>query len=152
MTFVCFGIAKVECQMLNIIGYFFSIFYMPMHDLLKRKKYAKKNKSKKIKTLYIWLQACILRDVRVIGCTSKIIVPIKQLWFCVSYSDFLISQIVITCWHLCNLVMFFTHNTQYSLLLWIHMQVQCDLAITRNTCENVCSLNCLNLFLKYKIG
>ena len=33
--------------MLNIIGYFFSIFYMPMHDLLKRKKYAKKNKSKK---------------------------------------------------------------------------------------------------------
>ena len=27
-----------------------------------------------------------------------------------------------------------------------------DLAITRNTYVNVCSLNCLNLFLKYKIG
>ena len=46
MTFVCFGIAKLECQKLNIIRYFFSISYMPMHDLLKR-KYAKKIKSKK---------------------------------------------------------------------------------------------------------
>ena len=27
------------------------------------------------------------------------------------YSDFLLSQIIITCRHLCNLVMFFTHNT-----------------------------------------
>ena len=26
-----------------------------------------------------------------------------------------------------------------------------DLAITRNTCVDKCSLNCLNLFLKYKI-
>ena len=32
--------------MLNIIGYFFSIFYMPMHGLLKR-KYARKNKKQK---------------------------------------------------------------------------------------------------------
>ena len=46
MTFVCFGIAKLECQKLNIIGYFFSIFYMSMHDLLK-KKICKENKSKK---------------------------------------------------------------------------------------------------------
>ena len=47
MTFVCFGIGKLECQMLNIIGYFFSISYMPMHDLLKKEKYAKKNKKQK---------------------------------------------------------------------------------------------------------
>ena len=32
--------------MLNIIGYFFSISYMPMHGLLKR-KYARKNKKQK---------------------------------------------------------------------------------------------------------
>ena len=32
--------------MLNIIGYFFSISYMPIHDLLKKKIY-KENKSKK---------------------------------------------------------------------------------------------------------
>ena len=37
MTSVCFGIAKVQCQKLNIIGYFFSISYMPMNGLLKRK-------------------------------------------------------------------------------------------------------------------
>ena len=30
------------------------------------------------------LQACLLRDVGVIRCTSKVIVPIKQLWLCVS--------------------------------------------------------------------
>ena len=95
---------------------------------------------------------CILGDVGVIGCTLKVIVPIKRLWLCVSESDFLISHIVITCIHLCNLAIFFTHNTQNSLLLLIHVQVQCDLAITRFTCVNVCSLNCLDLFLKYKIG
>ena len=54
MTFVCFGIAKVECQMLNIIGYFFSISYMPMHCLLKRKRMQKRTKSKKNQnTLYM---------------------------------------------------------------------------------------------------
>ena len=48
MTSLCFGIAKVQCQKLNIIGYFFSISYMPIHDMLiKRKKYAKKNKKQK---------------------------------------------------------------------------------------------------------
>ena len=103
-----------------------------------KEKYAKKNKRKKIKMLYIWLQACILGDVGVIGCTSKVIVPIKQLWLCVSYSDFLISQIVITCRHLCNLAIFFTHNTKYSLPLLIHVQVQYNLAITRFTSINVC--------------
>ena len=48
--------------------------------------------------------------------------------------------------------MFFTHNMQYSLLFLIHVQIQYDLAITSFTCVNVCSLNCLDLFLKYKIG
>ena len=46
ITFVCFGIAKVQCQKLNNIGYFISLSYMPMHGLLKR-IYAKKYKSKK---------------------------------------------------------------------------------------------------------
>ena len=48
LTSICFGIAKVQCQKLNLNGYFFSISYMPMHVLLKQ-KYAKKIKSKKIK-------------------------------------------------------------------------------------------------------
>ena len=46
MTSICFGIAKVQCQKLNIIGYFFSISYLSMHDLLKN-KICKENKSKK---------------------------------------------------------------------------------------------------------
>ena len=37
--------------MLNIIGYFFSISYMPMHGLLKRKIMQRKTKSKKMKML-----------------------------------------------------------------------------------------------------
>ena len=53
ITSVCFGIAKLWCLWLNIIGYFFSFPYMPMHDMLKKKIYiyiyiyVKKNKSKK---------------------------------------------------------------------------------------------------------
>ena len=47
---------------------------------------------------------------------------------------------------------FFTHNIQYSLLFLIHVQIQYDLVITSFTCVNVCSLNCLDSFLKYKIG
>ena len=46
MTYVCFNIAKMQCQKLNVIGYFFSPSYMPMHGMLKRKN-AKKNKRKK---------------------------------------------------------------------------------------------------------
>ena len=47
MTFVCFDIAKLECQNLNIIGYFFCISYMSMHDLFKKIYICKENKSKK---------------------------------------------------------------------------------------------------------
>ena len=46
MTFVYFGIAKLECQMLNIIGYFFSLSYIPMHDLFKKKNMQRKIKGK----------------------------------------------------------------------------------------------------------
>ena len=51
MTFVCFGIAKLECQMLTIIGYFFSISNMPMHDLLKKKICKEKSKAKRSKMI-----------------------------------------------------------------------------------------------------
>ena len=49
MASVCFSIAKVQCQKLNLNGYFFSISYMPMHVLLKKKNMQRKIKSKKIK-------------------------------------------------------------------------------------------------------
>ena len=49
MTSVCFGITKVQCQKLNLNGYFFSISYMPMHVLRKKINMQRKIKSKKIK-------------------------------------------------------------------------------------------------------
>ena len=47
---------------------------MPMHDILKRKEHAKKNK---IKMLLNMIASVFLEDVGVIGCTLKVIVPIK---------------------------------------------------------------------------
>ena len=48
-------------------GYFFSISYMPMHDFIdcaqKEKDIAK---CKKNQNAFTWLQACFLREVRVI--------------------------------------------------------------------------------------
>ena len=53
---------------------------MLMHDMLKRKKkYAKKIKAKKIKMLLNMVVNVFLGDMRVIGYTSNVIVPIKQL-------------------------------------------------------------------------
>ena len=57
--FMCFGIAKLECQKPNIIGYFFSISYMPMHDSLKKEKYAKKNKKQKELKCFIYDCKCV---------------------------------------------------------------------------------------------
>ena len=53
--------------------------------------------------------------------------------------------------HLSTFALFHTQHAN-SLLLLIHVQVQCDLAITRDTCVNIYLLNFLNLFLKCKIG
>ena len=44
MTFICLGIAKLG--MSNIIGYFFSLSNMPMHDMLKRKICKERSKEK----------------------------------------------------------------------------------------------------------
>ena len=68
---------------------------------------------------------------------------------CGSYRMYLESdspyQVVMIVCELNNFAIFFTYNTQYSLLFLIHMQIQCDLVITSFTCVNVCLLNCLNL-------
>ena len=64
--------------MLNIIGYFFSLSYMPMHDMFKNKKYAKTKKKKNAKGIKMLLNMVVsmfLGDVGVTGCISKVIVP-----------------------------------------------------------------------------
>ena len=65
-----------------------------MHDMLKKKNLQSKIKAKRMKILLNMVASVFLGDVGVIECTSKVIVPIKQLWLCVSVFDFLISQIV----------------------------------------------------------
>ena len=49
---------------------------MPMHDMLKKKKYAK---AKGIKMLLNMVASVFVGVVGVIRCTSNVIVPIKQL-------------------------------------------------------------------------
>ena len=51
-----------------------------MHDMLKKKeKNAKNVKAKRIKILLNMIASVFLGDVRVIGYTSKVTVPIKHL-------------------------------------------------------------------------
>ena len=58
---------------------------MLMHNMLKKKNMQKKKiKAKRIKMLLNMVVNVFLRDVGVIGCTSKAIVLIKQLRLCVS--------------------------------------------------------------------
>ena len=51
---------------------------MPMHDMLKKiKNMQRKLKAKRIKMFLNMVASVFLRDVGVIGCTSKVIVSIK---------------------------------------------------------------------------
>ena len=50
-----------------------------MHDMLKKKNMQRKSKAKRIKILLNMVASVFLGDVGVIGCTAKVIVPIKQL-------------------------------------------------------------------------
>ena len=138
--------------MSNIIGYFFSLSNMPKYDMFKRKICKEKSKEKRSKRLlnmiasvYSW--RCGSYRMYLEGDS-----PHQAVMIMCELKRFSHISIVITCIHLCNLAMFYTNNTQYSLLFLIHVQIQCDLAITSFTCVNVCSLNYLDFFLKYKIG
>ena len=111
ITSVCFGIAKLMFK-LNIIGYCFSLSYMPMHDMLKRKKICKEELKKKNQNSFKYGSKCVSRR-------------------CGSYRMFFEGdsphQVVMIVWelnwfshisnchnmrHLCNLVMFFSHTTR----------------------------------------
>ena len=128
VTFVCLGIAKLKCQI--SLGISFLSLISPCMICLKE-KYAKKIKSKKIKNALNMIASMYSRKYGSYRMYLKSDSPHQAVMIVCELSDFLISQIVITYIHLCNLAMFFTHSTQYSLLFLIHVQVQCDLAITR---------------------
>ena len=150
MSSVCFSIAKEQCQKFNKIGYFFSLSYIPMHGLLKRKVFKENQKQKQSNTFkYGWKRVsrrCGSYRMYLEG--DSLHQTVMIVWECIWFS--LVSNLH-NMRHLCTLAMFHTQHTN-SLLLLIHVLVQCDLAIIGDTCVNICSLNCLNLFLKYKIG
>ena len=52
---------------------------MSMYDMLKKKNMQRKLKAKRIKMLLNMVAKVFIRDVGVIGCTLKAIVPIKKL-------------------------------------------------------------------------
>ena len=76
-----------------ISGYFFSLI-MTMHDMplyALKKNIHRSWKAKRIKMLLNMVASMFIGDVRVIWCTLKVMVPIKQLWLCVDIFDSLIS-------------------------------------------------------------
>ena len=131
--------------MSNIIGYFFSLSNKPMYDMFKRKIYKEKSKAKRLKMLLSMIANVYSRRCGSYRMYLKGDSPHQAVMIVCELKRFSYISNVITCIYLCNLAMFFTHNTQYFLLFLIHVQIQCDLAITGFTCVNVCSLNYLNL-------
>ena len=112
MTSVCFSIAKVQCQKLNIIGYFFSIFYMPMHNLLK-KKICKENKSKKNQNVLNMIASMYSRRYKSYRMYLEGDSPHQIVMIVCELKWFSHDSNFITCTHLCNLAIFFP--TQHAL-------------------------------------
>ena len=140
MTFVCFGIAKLECQMLTIIGYFlFSLLYAHAW-YAQKEKYAKTIQSKKIKMLLnmivsvyskrygsyrMYLEGNSPHYTVMIVCELKWFshVYIYTILRCSSHTT---HNILCYSWYMCR------YN-----VIWLSQGF---------TCVNVCTLNCLNLF------
>ena len=124
--------------MSNIVGYFFSLSNMPKYDMFKRKICKEKSKAKKSKMLLNMITSVYYRRCGSYRMYLEGDSPHQAVMIMCELKRFSHISIVITCIHLCNLAMFYTNNTQYSLLFLIHVQIQCDLAITSFTCVNVC--------------
>ena len=112
-------------------GYLCLSLICPCMICLKENNMQRKNKSKKNQNVLYMIASMSSRRCGSYRMYLESDSPHQAVMIVCELKRFLISQIVITCIHLCNLAMFFIHNTQYSLLLLIHVQVQCDLSITR---------------------
>ena len=137
--------------MLNIIGYFFSTSYMPMHDLLKRKICKEKIKRKKNQNaLYmiasVYSRRCVSYKM-CLECDSlhQIVMIVCELkWFSHILNRYNMK-------HLCTLAMF-SHTIRKFFATFDTHAGTMWFGYHKNICVNVCSLNYHNLFLKYKIG
>ena len=149
MTFVCLGIAKLECQISWGISF---LSNMPMHDMFKRKICKEKIKGKKIKntlkmiaSMYsrrcgsyrIYLKGDSPHQVVIIVCELK--------WFSHISNHHNMYTLMQSCdvfsHTICNILCYSWYMYRYN-VIWPSRGF---------TCINVCSLNCLDLFLKYKI-
>ena len=131
----------------------FSLIYpcMLCHFMFLIKNRQRTWKTKRIKILLNMVASIFLGDVGVIWCTSRWWSPSNSydcvwmylilLYHYSSYNEKLIFLAKVS--HITR-ILFATFDTI--------VQVQCDLAITRNTCGSISLLNCLNLFFKIKIG
>ena len=132
--------------MSNIIGYFFSLSNKPLYDMFKRKICKeKKTKAKRSKMLLnmiasVYFRRCGSYRMHLEGDSPyqavMIVCELKR------FSHISNRHNMYTLMQSCDVF-----HTQHaiSLLFLIHVQIQCDLAITSFTCVNVRSLNCLNL-------
>ena len=115
--------------MSNIIGYFFSLSNKPMYDIFKRRICKEKSKAKRSKMLLnmiasVYFRRCESYKMYLEGDNLHQVVMIV----CELKGFFHISNHhnMYTLMQSCNIF-----HTQYSLLCLIHVQVQCDLVITR---------------------
>ena len=120
MTFVCLGIAKSECQI--SLGIYFSLSNKPLYDILKRKICKEKSKAKRSKMLLIMIASVYSRRcgsyrMYLEGDSSHqavmIVCELKRL------SHISNRHNMYTLMQSCDI--FFTHNTQHSLLFLIHV-------------------------------
>ena len=144
--------AKTRC-LAYIIGYFFSLLYTHAcyATLCFKEKYAKNMKSKKNQNALIYgckriSRRCVsyVMYLKGDGPYQTVMIVCGCIWF--SY--------IITL-HIMRLFYFIAQVSHTTHILFVTLdtivQVQRDLAITRNTSGSLSLLNCLNLFLKIKL-
>ena len=145
---MCFGIAKLWYLNLHNWVFLFSLLYA-YACYAQKEKYANKNKSEKNQNAFKY--GCKRVSMRCgsyrmyLKCDSlhqAIMIACECICFSHISNRHIYTYALLLCFHI-------QHTN--SLLLLIHVQVQCDLAITRNTCVNICSLNCLNFFWNIKL-
>ena len=150
MTFVCLGIAKFKCQI--SLGISFLSLISPCMICLKE-KYAKKNQKQKDQNALnmiasVYSRRCGSYRMYLKGDSPhQAIMTVCELkWF----SHFSNHYNMHTLMQSCDI---FSHTTHNILCYSWYMCRYNVIWLSRGfTCINVCSLNCLDLFLKYKIG
>ena len=119
MTFVCLGIEKLECQI--SLGISFPSLISPCMIYLKEKYERKKSKAKRSKMLLKMIASVYSRRCGSYRMYLESDSPHQAVMIVCELKQFSHISNHHKCIHLCNLAIFFTHNTQYSLLFLIHV-------------------------------